>query len=296
MKYLVSLIFLLNFYLVKSQNINELKNKINKILENKNATVGVAIESHDSKETISINGDKKFPLQSVFKYHIALKVLEEVDKGKFTLNQRIKINKSEVEHELYSPIREKYPNGTIMKLSKIIKYTVSESDNTGCDLLLKLIGGPKTVETYLKQKGINDVAINYNEKTQQSEWNLQFENWITPKAANKSLSLFFTKQNNQFSNLSYNFIWETMKETETGLNRLKGYLPKNVIVAHKTGSSGVNKEGITAAVNDIGVIILPNGKYYFISVFVTESKENSEINERIIAEISKATYDYFNKK
>jgi len=89
-----------------------------------------------------------------------------------------------------------------------------------------------------------------------------------------------------------------MKETETGQNRLKGQLPKRTIVAHKTGSSGANKEGLTAAVNDIGIVFLPGGQYYYISVFVTKSTENAETNEKIIADISKATWDYFaqNKK
>ena len=65
------------------------------------------------------------------------------------------------------------------------------------------------------------------------------------------------------------------------------------IVAHKTGSSGTNKEGLTAAVNDIGIVFLPNGKHFFISVFVTNSKENAETNEKIIADIAKATYDFY---
>jgi beta-lactamase class A/beta-lactamase class A VEB len=59
-----------------------------------------------------------------------------------------------------------------------------------------------------------------------------------------------------------------MKETETGKNRLKGQLPRGTIVAHKTGTSGTNKTtGITAAVNDIGIVFLPNGGHFFISVF-----------------------------
>ena len=87
-----------------------------------------------------------------------------------------------------------------------------------------------------------------------------------------------------------------MKETETGQNRLKGLLPKGTMVAHKTGSSGVNKEGLTAAVNDIGIVFLPNGQQYFISVFVTKSTENTETNEKIIADISKIIWDYYTKK
>ncbi len=87
-----------------------------------------------------------------------------------------------------------------------------------------------------------------------------------------------------------------MKETETGKARLKAQLPTNTIVAHKTGTSGTNKNGISAAVNDIGVVFLPDGQPYFISVFVTNSKENADVNEKIIADISKVTWDYFNNK
>ena len=84
-----------------------------------------------------------------------------------------------------------------------------------------------------------------------------------------------------------------MKETSTGTNRIKGQLPENTVVAHKTGTSGTNKEGLTAAVNDIGIVFLPDGQHFYISVFVTNSTENADTNEKIIADISKAAWDYF---
>jgi beta-lactamase class A len=116
----------------------------------------------------------------------------------------------------------------------------------------------------------------------------------TPLAANETLGKFFENKN-LLSTSSYQFIWKIMRETKTGENRLRGLLPKNIIIAHKTGTSGTNKEGLTTAVNDIGIEFLPNGKYFFISVFVTHSKENEANNEKIIAEISKASWDYFSK-
>ncbi|MEX0363013.1 MAG: serine hydrolase, partial [Allomuricauda sp.] len=96
---------------------------------------------------------------------------------------------------------------------------------------------------------------------------------------------------------SYDFIWNIMKGTKTGKKRLRGHLPEETIVAHKTGWSGKHKEtGITAAVNNIGIVFLPNGEHFTISVFVTESSESLEANEKIIADISKAAWDYFMEK
>ncbi|HYP50553.1 MAG TPA: serine hydrolase, partial [Pyrinomonadaceae bacterium] len=141
------------------------------------------------------------------------------------------------------------------------------------------------------------VSIKFNEEDQQRDWDLQFQNWTTPIAANKVLSSFYDNRKKLLSPKSYDFIWKAMKDTETGRNRLKGQLPEKTVVAHKTGSSGTNRTtGITAAVNDIGIVFLPNGQHFFISVFVTNSKEDAATNEKIIADISKAAWNYFTAK
>ncbi len=277
-----------------AQTTDSLLQNIQQIVSTKNAVVGVSIIGNKGKDTVTLNGDRHYPMQSVFKFHIALAVLSQIDKGKFSLNQKIKIEKKDLMPNLYSPIRDKYPDGATLTISKILKYTVSESDNVGCDLLLRLIGGPKVVEEYFIKNNLNDISIKINEEEQQSNWDNQYQNWTTPKAANLTLEKFYDNSEKLLSQKSYDFIWKAMRETETGVNRLKGQLPTSAIVAHKTGSSGANKEGLTAAVNDIGIVFLPNGEYYFISVFVTNSTENADTNEKIIADISKAAWDYFN--
>lgn len=279
-----------------AQTTEALRQKIQQIVSTKNAIVGVSIIGNDGKDTISLNGEQHYPMQSVFKFHIALAVLSQIDKGKFSLDQKIEIQKKDLIPNLYSPIRVDYPNGVALPISKILEYTVSSSDNVGCEVLLRLIGGPKIVEDYFVKNHIKDVSIKVNEEQQQADWALQFENWTTPKAANETLVKFYNNKKKMLSQKSYDFIWKTMRETETGVNRLKGQLPKGTIVAHKTGSSGVNKDGLTAAVNDIGIIFMPNGKYFFISVFVTDSKENADTNEKIIADIAKESWNYFTSK
>ncbi len=279
-----------------SQNYNSFRQKLGKIIGNKNATVGVAIEGYNGEDTLSINGDDKFPLQSVFKFHIALAVLNDVDSGKLDLNQKIKISKEDLTPNLYSPIRDKYPNGVTMMLSEILKYTVAESDNIGCDKLLKLIGGPKVVEKYMHENNVEDISIKYNEKIQQSVWENQYENWTTPKAANLALVKFFQNNDSLLSRSSYKFLWKTMEGTKTGKKSIRGELPKDAVIAHKTGHSGTNKKGMTAAVNDIGIIFLPNGKYFYLSVFVSNSKENDQVNQKIIADVAKASWEYFINK
>jgi beta-lactamase class A len=292
---LTSLLFLVLVSTTFAQTTDSLRQEIQKIISAKKVIVGVSIVGNNGQDTLSFNGDRHFPMQSVFKFHIALAVLSEIDKGKLSIDQKIKISKDELlPEDFWSPLRDENPDGGSFAIEKLIQYSVSHSDNTACDVLIRLIGTPKTVEEYIKKTGIQDIQITYNEEEMQAKWENMFQNWTTPKAASETIKLFYENKNNLLSKASYDLFWKTNKETSTGKNRIKGQLPEGTIVAHKTGWSGTNKEtGITAAVNNIGIVFLPNGEYFIISVFVSESKESFDTNEKIIADISRVTWDYF---
>lgn len=268
-----------------------LKAKIEDIVSGKNSIVGIAVTGIKETDTLSLNSEAYFPMQSVFKFHIAIACLSEVDKGRLALDDEIEIKKEDLLPNTWSPIREKYPGGTKMTLAELIKYTISQSDNNGCDILLNLLGGTKNVNDYFKLKGFKDVSIIANEAEMHSDWDIQFKNRTTPKEATNLLIAFHNQT--MLSKESNNFLFQTMAETQTGNNRIKGKLPAGTIVAHKTGSSGINSEGITAAVNDIGIVQLPDGKHFYIAVFITDSKESLDANENIISGITKLIWDYY---
>jgi beta-lactamase class A len=276
---------------IRSQT-KELQLKIEQIIQSKKANVGFAMLGIENADNLSINGNVHYPMQSVFKFHQALTVLDMVDKAKLRLDQDIYVKKSDLIPNTWSPLREKYPNGNLnLKLSEILSYTVSQSDNSGCDILFRLIGGTSVANDFIQKQGIKDISIVATEAEMAKDYNIQFKNWTTPIAAVQILKEFY--QNKIISENSTRFLYRIMIETTTGTNRLKGQLPEGTAVAHKTGSSG-SKDNITAAFNDIGIVALPNGKHYAIAVFITNSKENDEINAAIIAEISKAVWEYYN--
>lgn len=290
----ITLIVLLISSQAYTQSIDSLRQHIKQIAASTNPVVGVSIVGNNGEDTIAVNAERHFPMQSVFKFHIALTMLYEIDKGNFSLDQKIKIQKKDLVPGIYSPIREKYPEGTTLTIAEILKYMVSQSDNIGCDVLLRLLGGPQFVENYFLNNKFKDISIKINEEVMQNNWDLQFQNWTTPKAANQVLASFYSNSQKLLSQKSHDFIWKIMRETSTGLDQLKGKLPEGTVVAHKTGWSGRNKTtGITAAVNDIGVVFLPTGQHFFISVFITDSKEDKTTDAKIIAAISKAAWDYF---
>jgi len=292
--YFSSLLLLFVSYQTSAQTTYLLKQKIEQIISTKKADVGVSIMGIEDKDTLTINGSRHYPMLSVFKFHIAIVVLAEVDKGNLSLNQKINIKKTNLTQNAWSPIRAKFPNGVKLTLAEIIRYTVSESDNIGCDILLRLIGGTQIINQYFLNKNFKDLSIQASEEEMHKDWNIQFTNWTTTNSATNLLKAFYDKK--LLSQKSNDFLWKTMTETITGKKRIKGQLPESTIVAHKTGTSGTNEKGISAAVNDIGIVTLANGKHFIITIFVSNSYENEEINEKIISDISKLTWNYFMNK
>jgi len=269
-----------------------LAQKVDSIVKGKKATVGVSVLGFEDGFKYNKNATTKLPMLSVFKFHIATAVLDLVDKGKLSLDQKILIKKSDLLENTWSPIREKYPNGNVeLPLSEIINYTVAWSDNNGCDVLLRLIGGMQVVQKFMDSKGVKDFQIKHNEEQMHKGAKYLYENYTTTNSLSQLYKKFYDGK--ILSEKSTKFLYDIMLNTSTGGNKLKEQLPKQSI-AHKTGSSG--KDGdLTIAENDSGIVTLPNGKHYAIVVFISNSTETDDVNCKMISDISKAVWDYFNK-
>lgn len=292
MKKAVSILLIFVSTLGSGQNLNK---QIREIVKNKNATVAVSILDFETNKSFSINGNRHLPMLSVVKFHVALAVLNQVDEGKLSLDQNILIKKTDLKEDTWSPIREMFPNGNFeMPLSLLIKYTVAESDNNGCDILLELIGGPRNTENILRSKGAEGFTIAVNEDQMHKGFEYMYQNVTTTNAANNLLKAFADRK--ILSKNSTDFLMNTMLETSTGKNKLVAKLPQTVVIAHKTGSSGKDRQGKTIAENDIGIVTLPNGKQYAISVFVADSMESEQVNTGIIADISEVVFKHFSQK
>ena len=79
-----------------------------------------------------------------------------------------------------------------------------------------------------------------------------------------------------------------MTEAIPGAKRLKGELPAGTVVAHKTGTGGNTRNGITSATNDIGIITLPDGRHLAVAAFVSDFAANDDTRDAIIARLAKA--------
>jgi len=224
-----------------------------------------------------------------YKLPISMAVMRQIDAGTIKLDQNVSVAKEEyVGRSAHSPIRDKYPNGTKLTVNELLRFTLSESDGTASDALMKLAGGPQAIQAYVSELGIKDWKIVDSEKAFIQDHSLQFRNWATPGAAVALLRALHERRG--LSESSQVLLLKYLIESTPGAKRLKGLLPPGTIVAHKTGTSGTEK-GITAATNDIGIITLPSGKHLAIAVFISNSSADEATREGVIAQIAKAVCD-----
>lgn len=249
------------------------------------ANIGIGYA--DDKITYE-NKSQKYPLLSVFKLHVAVTVLDKINREKLNLENKIKISSADIKENTYSPLREKYGIKNLnLSLYELLYYMVAESDNNACDILIKWVGGIDSVERYIHKIGLPETEIKVTEDTMNHDDMTQYQNRAPLYEILELLKQIDEKK--LFSEELHRELLSIMQSTVTGANKIKGYLPQFVNVAHKTGSSSRLQDGKKIADNDVAIINKGNKKYY-LAVMVSDSYETDETNAEIIAKISQQIY------
>ena len=228
-------------------------------------------------------------MQSVFKLPLALAVLHQIEQGTLSMDQPVRfLPQDRILPHVYSPLQDQYPDaGVDVPLRELLRLTVSLSDNVAADILLRLVGGPQAVNTYIAALGISGFHLQDSEAGLHREVSAQYRNWFEPAGVVQLLGRISDHSALATEHTQLLLGWMT---TDSRTERLEGDLPAGTRVAHKSGTSDVDN-GVAHATNDIGLIPLPDGRRIAIAVFVTDSTADRAARERVIARIARAAYD-----
>lgn len=315
----------------------ELLKKIDSIEKKSKAIMGISAIYIEKNEMISHNSHQRFFMASTIKLPIALAFLNLVDNKKESLNRSITLNlKNSVpgSGSLHYAIEKK---ATVLPLLQILKYMLVNSDNSASDAILRRAKGPKYVAKYMNNLGFKSILINRSIlemlmdsnhidhaylKTPRTaySWNKLFNSvslkermqaWqqfekdtrdtTTPEDMAKLLVSLY--ENKVLSESSTNLLLDIMGKCRTGRSRIKGLLPPNVKVAHKTGTWAIGEphylnysgsKKLYRFTSDVGIITLPNNKGHIaIAVYVKSQAASDYTRSRAIALASRAIYDHF---
>jgi beta-lactamase class A len=283
------IILILSAFVSSALAQTPLRQQIRTIAVEAHGKVSVACSLPGSSINCDLNPHAHPPMLSVFKLPLALTVLDQVEHGMISLDQTVRfLAEDRIVPRAYSPLQDQYPSaGVDVPLRKLLRLTVSLSDNVAADVLLRFVGGPKVVNSYIAALGTTGFHLQDNESTLRRDASSLYRNWFEPAGAVLLLRKLSDDPPLTQQHLQLLLKWMTPSD-QTGC--LDGDLPNEVRVAHKSGTSDV-VNGIATATNDIGLIPLPDGRRLAIAVFVTDSNADQVTREKVIARIARAAYD-----
>jgi len=267
-----------------------LQKQIADIAADARGKVSVACSLSGTSLNCDLNPHAHPPMQSVFKTPLALTALHRIEQGKLSLDQPIRFRASDrILPHVYSPLQDKYPAAEVdVPLRELLRLAVSESDNVAADVVLRTIGRPSVVDSYMKSIGIQGFHLQDNEAAMHRDVMVQYRDWFEPAGAVQLLRRLAEHPPLSPEHAALLLGW--MRDTSRGPRRIKARLPTGTEVMHKPGSSGTD-DGLTHAWNDIGLIALPDGRRLAIAVFITDSTADEATRDAVIARIAKAAYD-----
>jgi beta-lactamase class A len=300
--------------------LGRLAAEIARLAESAGGPVGVTATHLETNRSVSLNGRERFPMASSYKVPVAIELLRRVDTGELRLDQMVTFEPSDI-HPGSGTISELFNKpGLALSVRNLLELMLLISDNSATDVCVRLAGGPAAVTARMRAIGIEGIDVSRPTVTliadhsgaklpPESQWTIESLDALldsvpdadareaaqhfdadardssTPQAMTALLAR--VQRRDLLQPDTAELLVDIMRRCRSGPARLKGLLPAETDVAHKTGTIG----GTT---NDVGIITLPGSAgHVAISVFVKSSSKPIPARERVIAEIARAAHDFF---
>lgn len=284
-------------------------------------TVGVGAIHLEGGREAYLNRDERFPMASSYKVPIAVQLLTRVDRGEIALDSLITLRAGDL-HPGSGVLTELFDDpGVVLSVRNLLELMLLISDNSATDLVLRVAGGPQAVTERMRSLGIADLEVSRPTLHLIADWagisalpplgewrparfrelydavpedareraaaafDKDLKDTASPHAMARLLAGIWRRE--VLSDSMTSLLLDIMQRTTTGQARLKGMLPADTRVAHKTGTIG----GTT---NDVGIVFLPHDAGHVVTVvFVKESTKEIPAREAAIAHLARAIHDYF---
>ena len=303
---------------VSGADISVLRGQIQKAIPRARGQVGVAIKHVESGTEVLVNADEKYPMASAYKLPILVELYYQRAAGRLSLDDLIDIQPGDL-HVGSGVMSQLFdPPGVQLNIHNLINLMMRISDNSAADILLNRAGAANvtarmrglglegirvdrtTQEMILDQSGVDYatygklplaelrlrlVAVDAPSAARANEqFNRTDKDVASPRQMNALLEKIYRGQ--IVDRQTSDEIMEILKQCQTGPGRLRGLLPEDTVVAHKTGTIG-------GSTNDTGIVFLPGGDHLLITVLTRDAKAPPAERERVIADVARYAYDYF---
>lgn len=280
-------------YSQSNKSMKILKQRIIDTLAQQKGTFALAFKNISTGKELLINEQENFHAASTMKTPVMIEVFKQVAQGRFSLNDSVLIKNEfksiadssrysldstdDSETEIYRHIGEK------RTLYDLMYQMIIASSNLSTNLIIDLVNAKKVTQT-MRDMGAKKIMVlrgvednkayekGLNNTTTAYDLMRIFEKIAKGKAVNKKSSEAMIKI---LSDQEFNSI-------------IPAELPKDVKVAHKTGS-------ITGVHHDSGIVFLPDGRKYVL-VILSKNLQDDNVAVKAMADVSKMIYDFVTRR
>lgn len=256
----------------------ELKDKINKILNEYDGNFAIVVKSLNSNKSIEINEKKVYKSASLIKLFIMGEAFNEIKDGKHFLHEKIKIDNNM--HVGGDGILKELNGTHEFTLEELITLMIIVSDNEATNILIDIFG-MDNINKFIKALGFKDTSLNRKMMDfKASEKGI--DNYTSAMDISKFFKMLYENKINDEKNSGIMIDILKRQHVTGGLDL---YLGEDI--AHKTGC-------LLGLEHDSGIVYRKD-EPYIICILSNGLKANYEGKE-IIGKISKLIFDEFEKE
>lgn len=238
--------------------------------------LGVTLLDAVNGQTFSYRGDERFLMLSSFKTLAAAYVLARSDKGEDQLDRRVPITEADLLD--YAPVTRLHIGQQGMTLAELCHATITTSDNTAANLILRSYGGPRALTRFIRSLGDSVTRHDRYEPELNQLNSLEPTDTTSPNAMSNTLNtlLFGTA----LKSASRQLLWSWLVANTTGDRRLRAGVPSDWIIGEKTGTA-------RTGANDVGFVQAPGSSPVIVSVYLETDALAASERDQIIAAVGR---------
>ena len=222
---------------------------------------------------VGYRANELFPMTSTFKAMACAAALHKARTADPGLMERV-IQYTEDDLVDYSPITKEHID-TGMTVTELCHATITVSDNTAGNLVLRQIGGPPGLTEYLRSLG--------DPRSRLDRWEPELNDWqpgerrdtTTPALMAQDLEAVMT---DKLTAPDRGQMAEWLRASTTGGARIRAGLPADWVVGDKTGTGGTY-----ATANDIAVVWPPEGAPMIMAVYTNRHAPDATVDNEVVA-------------
>lgn len=282
--FVIALVFGWNTANAHAQKHLSIINQLKDLEASTEGRIGIFAINTENGQIIEYRANEVFPTGCTSKVIGVAAVLKKSMAEPSLLSTKVNYSKKDL--AAWSPVTEQYVDKG-MTIQELCAASISFSDNTAMNLLLKPLSGVQ---------GMNDFARSINDSSfrQDSDWPLEaysgginnVKDSSTPKAMVMSLQKLTLGDILDKPHRDLLTTW--LIATNTGAARIRSSIPNGWTVGNKTGTGGVY-----GSTNDLAIIWPENHEPLLLGVYYTSDNKKAVKREDVVSAATKLVITEF---